>query len=54
MSNKKENKGKLYHKLHQLQKLFSRLIKLGKSDEAKEIEKKETHLIEKIKGKGKH
>lgn len=54
MSSKKEDKGKLYKKLHTLQKLFTRLMRLGRTDEIKEVEIKEKHIIEKIKGKGKH
>lgn len=51
MSNNKQDKGKLYHKLHHLQKMVTRLLKLGKKD--KMIEVQEKHLIEKIKGKPK-
>lgn len=51
MSNKKTDKGKLYHKLHHLQKLVSRLLKIGKKDEVKMLEVQEHHLIDKIKGK---
>lgn len=54
MSNKKEDKGKLFHKLHQLQKLFNRLISIGKEKDAKIVEKKEYRLIEKLKGRGKY
>lgn len=54
MSNKKNDKGKLFHKLHHLQKLVTRLLKMGKKDDAKIIEVQEKHLLEKIKGKGKH
>lgn len=53
MSNKKMNKGKLYQKLHHLQKLVGRLLKLGKKDDVKMLEIQEHHLIEKIKGKNK-
>lgn len=53
MSNKKTNRGKLFHKLHHLQKLVTRLIKAGKKDEVKMVEVQEKHLLEKIKGKGK-
>lgn len=53
MSNKKMNKGKFYQKLHHLQKLVSRLLKLGKKDDVKILEIQEHHLIEKIKGKNK-
>lgn len=49
MSEKKTNKGKLFHKLHQLQKTVTRLLRIGKTD--KMIEVKEKHLIDKIKGK---
>ena len=51
MSKNKQDKGKLYHKLHQLQKTVTRLLGVGKKD--KMIEVKEKHLIEKIKGKPK-
>lgn len=51
---KKMNKGKLIHKLHQLQKLVTRLIRIGKKDEVKMLETQERRIIEKIKGKGKH
>jgi hypothetical protein len=51
MSNKKTDKGKLFHKLHHLQKMVTRLLKFGKKD--KMIEVQEKHLIEKIKGKNK-
>ena len=51
MSEKKLDKGKLYHKLHHLQKMVSRLLKIGKKD--KFIEVQEKHLQEKIKGKNK-
>lgn len=56
MSEKKLDKGKLFHKLHQLQK---RLFRSKTNDghhsviEDKIIEAKEKHLIEKIKGKNK-
>ena len=43
------NKGKFYQKLHHLQKLVSRLLKLGKKDDVKILEIQEHHLIEKIK-----
>ena len=56
MSEKKADKGKLFKKLHQLQKRLFR----SKSNEGhhtqledKIIESKEKHLIEKIKGKNK-
>lgn len=51
MSEKKLDKGKLYHKLHYLQKMVTRLMKMGKKD--KSIEVQEKHLIEKIKGRNK-
>ena len=51
MSNKKEDKGKLFHKLHHLQKMVTRLLQRGKKDKMIEIQEK--HLIEKIKGKNK-
>ena len=47
MSNKKNDKGKLFHKLHHLQKMVTRLLKRGKKDKMVEIQEK--HLIEKIK-----
>lgn len=51
MSNKKLDKGKIFHKLHQLQKKVTQFLKRGK--EVKDIEVQEKHLIEKIKGKNK-
>ena len=51
MSEKKLDKGKLYHKLHHLQKMVTRLLKRGKKDKSIEIQEK--HLIEKIQGKNK-
>ena len=54
MSNKKTDKGKLYHKLHHLQKMVTRLLKIGKKKDVKMLEVKEHHLQEKIKGKGKN
>ena len=51
MSNKKTDKGKLFHKLHHLQKMVTRLLNIGKKDKMIEIQEK--HLIEKIKGKNK-
>ena len=51
MSSKKIDKGKLYNKLHQLQKLVTRFLKLGKDQEVKGLEIKEKHLLDKIKGK---
>jgi hypothetical protein len=56
MSEKKNDKGKLFHKLHQLQKrLFRSKTNEGhhNNEQDKLIEVKEKHLIEKIKGKGK-
>lgn len=49
MSEKKENKGKLFHKLHQLQKRVTRWITNGKSDKVKVGENREKKLLEKIK-----
>ena len=51
MSNSKVNKGKLYHKLHQLQKAVTRFLNLGKKDEVKDLEMREKNLLEKIKGR---
>lgn len=48
MSNNKKDKGKLFRKLHHLQKLVTRLFKQGKTDKMIEIQEK--HLIEKIRG----
>lgn len=53
MSNKKTDKGKLYHKLHHLQKMVTRLLKIGKKEDVKMLEVQEHHLQEKIKGKNK-
>ena len=56
MSEKKLDKGKLFHKLHQLQKkLFRSKTNEGHHTviEDKIIESREKHLIEKIKGKNK-
>jgi len=51
MSQKKVDKGKLFHKLHQLQKLVTRFLKNGEKNSVKEAEMKERHLLEKIKGR---
>lgn len=53
MSKKKEDKGKLFHKLHQLQKRVTRWITNGYFDKAKEGQHREKELLEKIKGKPK-
>ena len=56
MSEKKLDKGKLFHKLHQLQKrLFRSKTNEGHHTKLQDkiIESKEKHLIEKIKGKNK-
>ena len=56
MSNKLLDKGKLFHKLHQLQKrLFRSKTNEGHHSvlEDKIIEARERNLIEKIKGKNK-
>ena len=51
MSEKKEDKGKLFHKLHQLQKRVTRWITNGHSDKVKEGKHREKKLLEKIKSK---
>lgn len=51
MSDKKIDRGKLFHKLHQLQKIVTRFIKFGKVGEAAEIEKREKRILNKIKGR---
>jgi hypothetical protein len=51
MSDKKIDRGKLFHKLHQLQKIVTRFLKFGKVDEASEIEKREKKILNKIKGR---
>lgn len=51
MSNSKVDKGKLFHKLHQLQKTVTRFLKLGQKEEVKDLEIKEKHILEKIKGR---
>ena len=56
MSENRKDNGKLFHKLHQLQKrLFRSKTNEGHHSEEQDklIEIKEKHLIEKIKGKGK-
>ena len=53
MSEKKTDKGKLYKKLHQLQKRVTRWLSNGSIDKVKEAEYKEKQIIEKIKGHGK-
>ena len=53
MSKKKEDKGKLFHKLHQLQKRVTRWITNGYFDKVKEGQHREKELLEKIKGKPK-
>lgn len=54
MSEKKQDKGKLFHKLHQLQKRITRWLKSGKEDKAKEAEIKEKKLLNRIKADLKH
>jgi len=51
MSNNKVDKGKLFHKLHQLQKAVTRFLKLDQREEVKDLEIKEKHILEKIKGR---
>jgi hypothetical protein len=51
MSNSKVDRGRLFHKLHQLQKRVTLFLKTGKFKEVSELEMKEKHLIEKIKGR---
>lgn len=51
MSEKKEDKGKLFHKLHQLQKRVTRWITNGHTDKVKEGQHREKKLLEKIKSK---
>jgi hypothetical protein len=56
MSNKKLDKGKLYHKLHQLQKkLYYWITRSEQHDESDEkiVKSRERTLLEKIKGKNK-
>jgi len=53
MSKNKTDKGKLYKKLHQLQKRVTRWLSNGSEDKVKEAEYKEKKIIEKIKGNGK-
>jgi hypothetical protein len=50
MSENKINKGKLFHKLHQLQKRVTRWITNGHSDKANGAQHREKELLEKIKG----
>jgi hypothetical protein len=51
MSEKKENKGKLFHKLHQLQKRVTRWLTNGHDDKVKEGKQREKKLLDKIKSK---
>lgn len=54
MSHKKLDKGKLFTKLHQLQKRVTRWLSTGNDDKVKVAEVKEKKLIEKIKGKNRN
>lgn len=51
MSENKQDKGKLYHKLHQLQKRVTRWLNNGSADKVKEGERRERQILEKIKSK---
>lgn len=51
MSENKIDKGRFFHKLHQLQKRVTRYLNLGKGDEAKALERREKKILEKIRGK---
>lgn len=50
MSENKIDKGKLFNKLHQLQKRLTRFFKNKQKKNAELIEHREKHLLEKIKG----
>ena len=49
MSEKKDNIGKLFHKLHQLQKRVARWIKNDHPEKVKEAEVKERKILNRIK-----
>ena len=49
MSEKKQDKGKLFHKLHQLQKRITRWLQNGQSEKVKEAEVKERKILNRIK-----
>ena len=51
MSEKKLDKGKWYHKLHQLQKRVTRWLKNGEVDKVEEAKKRELKIIDKLKHK---
>lgn len=53
MSAKKLDKGKLFHKLHQLQKRVTRWLGNGHEEKIKIAEVREKELLQKIKGKNK-
>jgi hypothetical protein len=50
MSENKIDKGKLFNKLHQLQKRLARFFKNKQKKNAELIEHRKKHLLEKIKG----
>lgn len=49
MSENKTDKGKLYHKLHQLQKRVTRWLNNGQQEKIKEAEVKERKILNRIK-----
>ena len=49
MSENKQDQGKLFHKLHQLQKRVTRWLKNGQQEKVKEAEAKEKKILNRIK-----